>query len=169
MTEDEGPRPGAWARSGELVGLVAGRDGDQVTLFDPAERRMTRVPLAGLRLLPAAAVRVTLTAELPLAHGLAESGLRRWVASLADPVVRERAYAALAEAGLDEGAALPTVEVEVQPSPTEGALCLCGARTPAPDGAEVACHVCGRSAVSRPAPSPGAGGPEGAAEGIGAW
>jgi len=144
-------RMGAWARAGALVGLVAASRDGQVTLFDPAARQMTRVPEAEVTLVPAGAVRVTLSVDLPLAHGLNEDDLRRWLASLTDPVLRERAYAALAEAGLDEGAALPVVRVDVATPESTGAICLCGARTPAPDGVAIACPACGRQAVSRPA------------------
>lgn len=144
------PRMGAWARAGALVGLVAATRDGEVTLFDPAARQVTRVPEADITLVPAGAVRVTVSIDLPLAHGLDEDDLRRWVACLTDPLLRERAYAALAEAGLDEGAALPDVRVDVRTPESAGAICLCGARTPAPDGVSIACPACGRQAVSRP-------------------
>jgi len=148
---------GAWARAGGLVGLVAASRDGEVTLFDPAARQMTRVPQAEVTLIPAGAVQVTLSVDLPLAHGLAEDDLRRWLATLTDPVLRERAYAALAEAGLDEGAALPVVRVDVRTPPSAGAICLCGARTPLADGVTVACPACGRQAVSRPIAGPPGG------------
>lgn len=153
MSTAEGGTPlriGAWARGGTLVGLVAAHRDGEVTLFDPAARQMTRVPEAVVAPVPAGAVRVTVSVDLPLAHGLDEEDVRRWVATLIDPVLRERAYAALAEAGLDEGAALPDVRVDVRTPESTGAICLCGARTPAPDGVAIACPACGRQAVSRP-------------------
>lgn len=140
-------RLGAWARSGAFVGVVAAVDGD-VTLFDPAARRSTRVPASEVEPLPAGAVTVTLRVDLPLPHGLVEADLRRWAASLTDEVLRERAAAALTEAGLDPGAALPPVTLELAASGS-GALCLAGHRTPA-EGS-VACAECGREAVPPPA------------------
>lgn len=140
-------RVGSWARSGAFTGLVAAVD-DYVTLFDPAARQSTRVPAAEVEPLPAGAVTVTLRVDLPLPHGLVEQNLRRWAASLTDDVLRERAAAALTEAGLDPGAALPPVTVELASS-GPGALCLAGHRTPAE--APVACAECGREAVPPPA------------------
>lgn len=148
--EDGAPRLGSWARSGELVGLVAAVDGDVVSLFDPAQRQVARVPVAGLRPVPAGAVTVTVTLDLPLAHGLDEDAVRRWTASLLDGVLRERASGALADAGLDSGPALPVARVDVAASTSGGAICLAGHRSPAPDGAAVACPTCGREAVARP-------------------
>lgn len=141
------PRIGSWARAGALVGIVAAVDGE-IAVFDPGARQVTRVPLDDVTPLPAGAVRVTLTVDLPLPHGLDESDLRRWVAALADDVLRERALAALAEAGLDEGAALPGVSLSV--APLDGALCLAGHRVPSPAGASLACPSCGREAVGAP-------------------
>lgn len=136
-------RLGAWGRSGGFIGLVAGREGDEVTLFDPAARQATRVEATTVEPVPAGAVTVTLRVDLPLAHGLAEDDLRRWVASLVDGVLRERACEALAEAGLDEGAALPPVAVEVRAAEGDAALCLAGHRT----AVAGACGTCGRDAV----------------------
>ncbi len=140
---------GSWARAGQFVGLVAAINGETVSLFDPAERQRADVPLAQVEALPSAAVTVTVTADLPLPHGVDETTVRRWVASLTDLTLRERAYAALAEAGLDEGAALPDARVTVAPV-TSGTVCLCGARTPGPPGAEIVCSNCGRLAVGAP-------------------
>lgn len=140
-------RLGAWARSGAFIGLVAAVD-DEVTLFDPAARQSARVPAAEVEPLPAGAVTVTLRLDLPLPHGLVESDLRRWAASLVDETLRERAAAALVQAGLDPGAALPPVVVELSAA-DEAALCLAGHRT-AGDG-PVACAECGREAVPPPA------------------
>jgi hypothetical protein len=152
---EEGPRIGSWGRAGGLIGLVAASDGEHVTLFDPGERHMARVPLEEMERLPAGAVTVRVSVDLPVAHGVSEGSLRRWVASLTDEMLRERAYSALAEAGLDEGAALPEARVDVQPMATGGAVCLCGARMPAPPGTTLACVKCGREAASAPAPSHG--------------
>lgn len=147
---EDGPRLGSWARSGDLVGLVAAVDADEVAVFDPAERQVVRVPRGELLPVPAGAVTITVAVDLPLAHGLGEDAVRRWTASLVDGVLRERATAALSAAGLDPGAALPEARVEVSASMTDGAVCLAGHRSPAPDGAAVACATCGRDAVARP-------------------
>lgn len=143
-------RIGGWARSGGLVGLIAAIDGTSVTLFDPADRRRAEVAATDVEVLPASAVTVRVTVDLPLPHGLDEQAVRRWVASLTDDEVRERAHAALIEAGLDEGAALPAARLEVAPV-ASGSVCLCGSRTPAPPGAALACPSCGRLAVGPPA------------------
>jgi hypothetical protein len=144
---DTAPRPGSWARAGGFVGLVAAIDGDQLTLFDPGARRQQQVPLAAAQVVPAAAVRVTLTVDLPLPHGLDEASVRRWVALLADPVLRERAADAMTEAGLDHGAAAPQVAMDARALSDGLARCLCGATTPATAGIPVACDVCGRQAA----------------------
>ena len=139
-------RLGSWARTGNMVGLVAAIDGDEVTLFDPGERHQARVPLAEVQAVPAGGVRVTVSVDLPLPHGIGEPALRRWVAALTDDVVRDHAHAALTEAGLDPGAALPSVRLDVRPVES-GTGCLCGQKMPAPAGAELACMNCGRTAV----------------------
>ena len=146
---------GTWARAGDMVGVVAALDGDSVTVFSPGDRKVATVSRSELVLVPAGAVTVTLQVDVPLPHGLGEEAVRRWIASLADPVLRERAAAALSEAGLDDGAALPQVRANVAPAAASGAVCLCGARTPAPPGTIVACARCGRQAASRPADSGG--------------
>ena len=150
---NEPPRLGTWVRAGQRVGLVARADGDEVTLFFPGERQMAVSPLGAVEAVPAGAVRVTATVDLPLAHGLGEDLLRRWVAALLDETLRERAHAALQEAQLDPGAALPGVGLTVTPAEPQGAVCLCGAVTPAAEGEGVACARCGRQAVARPATS----------------
>lgn len=146
------PPPGSWARAAGFVGLVAASDGDDVTLFDPGARRQQQVPLAQAHAVPAAAVRVTLTVDLPLPHGLDEASLRRWVALLADPVLRERAAEAMTAAGLDDGAARPEVAMDARALDDGLARCLCGATTPAAAGAPVTCGVCGRRAAPPIAP-----------------
>lgn len=143
-------RLGGWARSGEFVGVVAQIDGDEVTLFSPGDRRMTRVPLAQAQPLPAAAVTATASVTVPLAHGVPEQTLRRWVATLTDDVLRERAHEALAEAGLDPGAVLPRATVEVTPGDPASAVCLCGAQTPATSAGGQMCPSCGRAAFPGP-------------------
>ncbi len=140
---------GSWARAGSFVGLVVKADGETVSLFDPGERQRLDAPTATVQALPAGGVTVTVTVDVPLPHGVDESTVRRWVASLTDPMLRELAYAALAEAGLDEGAALPDARVTVAPL-ASGTVCLCGARTPAPAGSEIVCTNCGRLAVGAP-------------------
>lgn len=158
MSDDDTPtdalRLGTWARSDAAVGIVAAVTDDEVALFHPGERQVARVPRETVEVLPAGAVTVTATVDLPLAHGLGEDDVRRWVASLMDDVVRERAYAALAAEGLDEGTVLPGVRVDVAAQVSSGAVCLCGARVPAPDGAALACPSCGRQAVARPVSGP---------------
>lgn len=144
-------RLGTWARAKGLVGLVAAVDGNEVTLFQPGDRQVVTAPRDEIELVPAGGVTVTLRVDLPLPHGMGEDTVRRWVASLADPVLRERAASALREAGLDAGAALPQVHTDVGPAATSGAVCLCGARTPAPPGTTVPCAQCGRQATSAPA------------------
>lgn len=139
------PRLGQWGKAGELVGLVAAVDGDDVTLFDPAGRRETTVSAASITPLPAGAVRVTVSATLPVPHGLGEEELRRWVASLADDRVRERALAALADAGLDDGAARPAVDVDVVAA--DRGACLCGAAADLEAGRSGECPACGRQAA----------------------
>lgn len=140
---------GSWARSGGFVGLVVALDGEAVTLFDPGERQRLDAARKDVQPVPAGGVTVTVTVDLPLPHGLDETTVRRWVASLTDMTLRERAYAALSEAALDEGAALPDARITVNPV-TSGTVCLCGARTPAPAGAEIRCSNCGRLAVGPP-------------------
>lgn len=146
------PRLGQWGKAGEFIGLVAAVDGDEVTLFDPATRQQTTVTGASVAPLPAGAVRVTVSATLPVPHGVGEDALRRWVASLADDRVRERAVAALADARLDDGAARAPVTVEV--AVAETAACLCGAAPAIESGAAGPCPECGRQAAG---PARGAG------------
>ena len=143
---------GSWARAGTFVGLVVAADGERVTLFDPGERQRTEIARPEVQPLPSGGVTVTVTADLPLPHGVDETTVRRWVASLTDLTLRERMYAALAEAGLDEGAALPDARITVGPV-ASGTVCLCGARTPGPAGSETICSSCGRLAVGAPTSS----------------
>lgn len=147
------PRLGAWGRTADLIGVVVAVDEDAVTLFDPGHRRVVRVARGEVQPVEAGALTVSLQVDLPVPHGLAEDALKRWVASLADETVAERARAALDEAGLDDAVTLPSVRLQVAAAATSGAVCLCGARTPAPDGASVACAGCGREAVAPPARS----------------
>ncbi|MBA2318710.1 MAG: hypothetical protein H0V93_13160 [Euzebyales bacterium] len=145
------PRLGSWSRARDLIGLVARVADGEVTLFHPGERRQLTVPAVEAEPVPAGAVTVTVSVELPVPHGLGEAELRRWVSSLTDDAVRERAYAALADADLDVGATLPGSELTVRSSADSGAVCLCGTRTPAPPGEAVPCPTCGREAVGPPA------------------
>lgn len=144
------PRLGSWARAGGLVGLVAAVDADTITLFDPGDRQMAQVPRGEVSSVPAGAVTVTVTVDLPVPHGVDESSLRRWAAALTDLAVRDRAAEILAEQGLDVGAALPDARFSVRAMDGSGAICLCGAKVPAPPGARVACPSCGREAVGTP-------------------
>jgi hypothetical protein len=147
---NDAPRLGSWARARDLIGLVARVEDGEVTLFHPGERRQVTVPAEEAEPVPAGAVTVTVSVDLPVPHGLGEAELRRWVSSLTDDAVRERAHAALADAGLDVGAALPGSELSIRSSDAGGAVCLCGVRTPASPGAAVPCPTCGREAVGPP-------------------
>lgn len=140
---------GAWARSGGMVGLVAAVDAESVTLFHPGDRTQSTVPRAEVEALPAGGVTVSVSVDLPVPHGIEEPSLRRWVATLTDDMLRDRAYAALTDAGLDAGAALPAVRMDVR-AVESGTVCLCGSKTPAPPGAEIRCSNCGRLAVGPP-------------------
>ena len=140
---------GTWARSGAMIGLVAAVDGESVTLFDPGERQQATVGRAEVEALPAGAVTVTVSVDVPVPHGIEEHTLRRWIASLVDDHIRDRAYAALTDSGLDPGASLPSVRMDVR-AIDSGAVCLCGARTPAPAGSQLRCTACGRLAVGGP-------------------
>jgi hypothetical protein len=146
---DSGAAPalGSWARSGEFVGLVARSDGQHVTLLDPGGRQQREVPVDRVQAVPAAAVEITMTVDLPLPHGLDETSLRRWVALLADPVLRDRAAEAMSDAGLDAGAALPQVALDARARSDGHARCLCGATTPTAAGVAVTCRACGRQAA----------------------
>lgn len=153
MTTDgnrSSPRLGSWARAGGLVGLVAAVEDDEITLFDPGERQMARVPRSGVESVPAGAVTVTVTLDLPVPHGVDESSLRRWAAALTDLSLRDRAARVLAEQGLDVGAALPDARMSIRALEGSAAVCLCGAKVPAPPGARLPCPACGREAVSAP-------------------
>jgi hypothetical protein len=138
---------GSWARSGSFTGLVARSDELHVTLFDPGSRQQHQAARGQVQPVPAAAVRVTVTVDLPLPHGFDEDSLRRWVGVLTDPVLRERAAAAMSDAGLDPGAAQPEVSVDVRALDDGLARCLCGATTPAASGVAVICSACGRQAA----------------------
>jgi hypothetical protein len=147
---------GSWARvrGSGLVGLVVAAGAEGVAVFSPGDRRMARVDAGDVERVPAGAVSVSLSVELPLAHGVDESVLRRWLAVLADDVLRGRAAGALREQRADDGPTLPPMRLDVRPVTTSGAVCLCGARTPAAatDGgsahaglaAAPACARCGR-------------------------
>jgi hypothetical protein len=149
------PRLGAWARADGVVGVVARVDAGRITLFDPAQRHQHTVPAVAVEVVPSAAVRVTATVDLPLPHGASADDVRRWVAMLTDPVLRERAAEALAEAGLAAGVAQPAVEVTAVALRDGQARCLCGATIPSAGvdprdrpRALPACPRCGR----QPAP-----------------
>lgn len=143
-------RLGAWARAGQVTGLVVALDDASATVFEPGERRLATLARAQVQPVPAGAVRVTLSMEVPLPHGVGDATLRRWMAALTDPVLRERAATALEEAGMDTGPALPSVDDVLTPAAGDDAVCLCGARTPTAGRDEVACAACGRSAVVPP-------------------
>jgi hypothetical protein len=144
------PRLGSWARAGGLVGLVVAVDADAITLFDPGERQLARADRSEVSSVPAGAVTVTVTVDLPVPHGVDEPALRRWVAALTDLSTRDRAVQVLREQGVDEGAALPDARFSVRALEGTAAVCLCGARVPAPAGARLACPSCGREMVGAP-------------------
>lgn len=158
MTSTQQPdRPlGSWGRADGVVGVIARIDGDRVTLFDPGQRRQHTVTAAAVVRVPAAAVQVTLTADLPLPHGLDEADVRRWVAMLTDPVLRTRATEALTEAGLDTGVTLPTVEMTFHAHDDGRARCLCGGSAPSRPLSGLApsqpCPDCGRRLAPPVAP-----------------
>lgn len=152
------PRLGSWARARGFVGIVADADAESVTLFDPGARQLTEVPRHEAAVVPTGAVTVSVRMDVPIPHGLPEETLRRWLASLADDRLRRQAGSALRDAGIDEGAALPPVRFDAEAATTSGAVCLCGTRTPAPEGGKVACRACGREAVARPPGAAGAAG-----------
>ena len=141
---------GGWARAGALLGIVVAVEGDDVAVLNPGDRQLARLRRAEVEPLPAGTVRVDVAVDVPVPHGLDEEGLRRWVAALLDPVVRGRGADAVRDAGLDAGAFLPDVRFEVVRAADDGATCLAGHRTPAPDAAALPCPTCGRLAVSRP-------------------
>jgi hypothetical protein len=143
------PRLGTWARADGFIGVVARTGDGRVTLFDPGMRRQHTAAADAIVQVPSAAVRVTVTVDLPLPHGLDESDLRRWVAMLTDPLLRDRAAEALAAANLDAGVTLPATSVTVD-AMTDGAVhCLCGEVTATTEGAgATVCPRCGR----QPAP-----------------
>ena len=89
------------------MGLVAKVEGGQVTLFNPGDRQATTVAVAEAQPLQAGTIRVEVLVDLPVPHGLPEESLARWVAALADPVLRTRGAEAARDAGLDDGAFLP--------------------------------------------------------------
>lgn len=147
---------GTWGRADGVVGVVARVDGDEVTVFDPGQRRQHTVTATALQPIPAAALQVTVTVDLPLPHGLDEADIRRWTAMLTDPVLRERAAAALTDAGLDPGVTLPDVEVSVHAHDDGLARCLCGASAPGSPLSHLAslnpCPQCGRQMAPPVAP-----------------
>lgn len=143
------PTLGAWARVDGFIGVVARTADGTVTLFDPGRRRQHTAATEAIEAVPSAAVRVSVTVDLPLPHGLDESDLRRWVAMLTDPLLRDRAAEALTAADLDTGVTLPTTTVSVRAIDDAALHCLCGAVTPtAAVAADAVCPQCGR----QPAP-----------------
>lgn len=150
------PALGAWARAEGFIGVVARTADGQVTLFEPGQRRQHTVASDSVERVPSAAVRVTVTVDLPVPHGVDESDLRRWVAMLTDPVLRARAAEALTAANLDDGVTLPKTTVTAV-AIADGALhCLCGATTPSTDDTTATgparCPRCERQ-LAPPAPA----------------
>jgi hypothetical protein len=106
---------GTWGRAAGFVGIVAAiaEDGE-LTLFNPGDRQVLRATPGAVQALPAGRVRVAVEVELDVPHGLGEESVRRWVAVLVDPVLRERAVAGMVDAGLDVAAFAPEPVVEVR-------------------------------------------------------
>lgn len=155
MAAQPTPMLGDWARADGFIGVVARTRDGQVTLFDPGQRRQHVVPAEAIERVPSAAVRVTVTVDLPLPHGVDETVVRRWVAMLTDPLLRDRAADALSSEHLDSGVTLPPVAVSAV-AISDGLMhCLCGATTNVPDSpaAPTACPRCGRQPAP-PAASP---------------
>jgi hypothetical protein len=155
MTTTASPTPGSWARADGFVGLVTAVDEERVTLLDPGRRAQHTADAARVEVVPAAAVRVTVTVDLPMPHGLPEESLRRWVAMLTDPVLRERASEALADVAQDTGPAEPRATLDVVALADGRARCLCGHTVAATPGTAVTCPSCGRPAAPPVAPSDG--------------
>ena len=105
---------GTWARAGNMVGIVSKVDDDGVvTLFNPGDRQILKATQGALTELPTGIVEAQVAVRLVVPHGLTDSSVRRWLATLVDPVLRERAQESLRELGLD-GAPMtiePTIEV----------------------------------------------------------
>lgn len=96
---------GTWARASSFVGIVAGVEEDgTVVLFNPGDRQVLRTGAGVAQALPTGTVRVAVSVDLQVPHGLGEDSMKRWLAALVDPVLRERAQSSLAEQGLDAGA-----------------------------------------------------------------
>ncbi|WP_370324288.1 hypothetical protein [Euzebya sp.] len=105
---------GRWVRASGFVGKVAAVDDDgTLVLFNPGDRQVLRATPGTVQPLPTGTVRVTVTLDVEVPHGLAEESLRRWTAALIDPVLRSKGRESLEEAGFDTGAfdAEPTVDV----------------------------------------------------------
>lgn len=145
-------RRGAWVRTGGLLGLVVETTDDDVAVLNPGDRQLARVPPDEVEEVPAGSVQITASVVLPVPHGLEESSLRRWLAALIDPVLREAAADRTREAGLDDAAFTPEPRLEAVRPASSGAVCLAGHRVPAADGTTVECPACGRAAVARPTP-----------------
>lgn len=139
------PGVGSWVRAEGVVGVVAAVAAGTVTVFAPGPRRSVVAAADAVEVVPAGAVTIRSTVTLPVPHGLDEPDLRRWVAALLDPVLRERAATALSDAGLDQGSAEAEVDVEVIAPSGDALVCLAGHRS---SGAQPrACPACGRPAV----------------------
>jgi hypothetical protein len=110
---------GRWVRASGFVGIVSAVEDDgTVVVFNPGDRQMLRATPGTLQPLPTGTVEVRVGVQVQVPHGLSEEALRRWVAAMLDPVLRERARDSLTDQGLDPAAVMlePTWEVtEVTP------------------------------------------------------
>ncbi|MGI9018799.1 MAG: hypothetical protein ACR2HR_17125 [Euzebya sp.] len=110
---------GTWVKVSSFVGLLAAIEEDgTLVLFNPGDRQMLRATAGTAQALPSDWVDVTITHRVQVPHGLGEDALRRWLAALIDPVLRQRARESLVEQGLDTGAfdSEPSVDVRQKPA-----------------------------------------------------
>ena len=105
---------GTWVKAGPLVGIVSKMESDgTVVVFNPGDRQMVRAPRGAVQVLPTGRVQVRFALQLDVPHGLSEDSLKRWMASLIDPVLRTHAQATMIEHGLDDRPFMvdPTIEI----------------------------------------------------------
>lgn len=106
---------GTWARAGGLVGMVSRIDPDgTVTLFNPGDRQIVKASRAAVQTLPTGMIEARVALRMVVPHGLNDDSMRRWLATLIDPVLRERAVESLREMGLDPMAMELQPRVEVR-------------------------------------------------------
>lgn len=92
---------GTWVRASSFVGIVTKVEPDgTLVIFNPGDRQMLQATPGAVTALPTGRVRVTVTHEVDVPHGLAEESLMRWTAALLDPVLRDKAIQRMEEAGM---------------------------------------------------------------------